>query len=461
MYFELTPYLIMLIVPLTVVAIDLVINSKRIPYLLTIIGILISISLFLDILLSGTSFNKYMISVNKFSIYLSIIFLIGGILTATVSNEFLESAHAEFYSLLSFSLLGMMLAVSTKNLIMIYIGMELASLSLIPLVSFFKKKEKSTEAALKYLILNGISSALFIYGISLFYVSTSTTNLIQLSKISLGPLSLPALAFVVVGIGFKISAVPFHFWAPDTFEGAPTPITSFLSSSSKKMGFGVALLIFPMALASYQANWTTVFAILAVGTMTLGNIAAIKQENIKRMLAYSSISQSGYILIGLAVATKIGLAGSLIQILAHNLGSGAAFILIGGIALTINTELIEEFKGLGKSSPLIALALTICLLSLGGIPPFAGFLSKFILFLSAIEENMLWLAVIGIINSAISIYYYANVIKNMYFYDKQIKSEISRPFKIIAVFAILSLIAVGLGYDPILELAIEAANTLT
>jgi NADH-quinone oxidoreductase subunit N len=406
------------------------------------------------------------------------VFLAVAFVVILASVKFIEGEKhaAEYYSLILLATVGMMLVASATDLFVLYIGIEITSLSSYALVAFRKKDIKGTEAATKYFIFGGISSAFTLFGISLVYGLTGTTSFEEIGAL-VGTLEAYkemlwlALVMVIVGFGFKVAMVPFHSWAPDVYEGAPTTITAMLAAGSKKMGFVAMFKFFLIAMLAIKADWEIVVAVLAIITMTVGNLAALNQTSIKRMLAYSSIAQAGYILIAVAVGTEFAVTGGIFHILTHAFMKGGAFIVVATLATVAVGERIADYKGLAKRSNFMAFSLTVLLFSLAGIPPLAGFASKVVLFSSPImgtvqgAEWMIWLSVAGIINSAISLYYYARVVKYMYVDELEEgapSEKLKLPRSMVAAVAICVVAIIGIGVFPeyFIQLCQNAAQAL-
>ncbi len=332
---------------------------------------------------------------DQFSALFMLIFLSVAFYVVLASIYFTkdDKHKPEYYSLILLATAGMMVVASATDLFVLFVGIELTSLSSYALVAFRKKDVKGAEAATKYFIIGGLSSGFALFGISLIFGVTGTTDFTLMNEWlianpypnDLVPVVWLAMIMIVVGFGFKIAMVPFHMWAPDVYEGAPTTITAMLAAGSKKMGFVALFKLFFIGLIAIKADWEFLIAIMAILTMTVGNLMALNQTNIKRMLAYSSIAQAGYILIAIPVATDYALAGGIFQILTHAFMKGGAFIVVATLATVAVGESINSYKGLGKRSPFLALAMTIFLFSLAGIPPLAGFASKFFLFWAPIQ----------------------------------------------------------------------------
>ena len=375
-----------------------------------------------------------MFILDAFSVFFKVLFLLAGILTILVSVRYLEVERAnagEYYALVLFAIVGMMFLASAGEFITIFVSLETMALSFYILVGFLKANRKSNEAALKYFLLGSFSTGIFLYGISLIYGTTQTTVLgligISRAKMALAPAVAPifglGVILVIVGLAFKIAAVPFHMWAPDAYEGAPTPVTAFLSTASKAAAFVVLARIVSMAFMPLGPRWATLLAILAVASMTLGNVAAILQDNIKRMLAYSSIAHAGYVLMGLiavglgdSVETReYGLKAVLLYLFIYTFVNFGAFALV----ITLRREQIAgdrvaDFAGLARRAPWAAFAMLVFMLSLAGIPMTAGFIGKWYLFGAAVKAHYAWLAVVAVVNSAVSLYFYVRVVVNMY-----------------------------------------------
>jgi NADH-quinone oxidoreductase subunit N len=373
----------------------------------------------------------------------------------------------------------MTLMAATTDLISLYVSVELTSISLYALVSFLKDK-KSTEAALKYLLLGAVASAVLLYGMALVFGFTGQTHLgaiagalgtMKLSSLISSPALLMGIVMMIAGFGFKIAAVPFQMWVPDVYEGAPTPITAYLSVGSKAAGFAIILRVFFSAFdVSYWLShgWGTIFAALAVITMTLGNVVAIPQTNIKRMLGYSSIAQAGYLMVGLAAlgyapaSSVAGQSGVMFFLASYALTNLGAFIAIIIITNKLNSDEIADFAGMGRRAPLLALALTFSLISLVGIPPAAGFMGKFYLFRAAVLNDLLWLVVIAVINSVISAYYYLRVVKVMWFNEPPSAEKMpsSNMPRVALAFCALGVLLLGVIPGSVMRLAEIAGKLL-
>ena len=411
-----------------------------------------------------------------------IMFLIALLITSLISLDFKGVQRGEYYALLLTATMGFSLMAASSDLIMLYIALETASLSLYVLATFTKNVYRSNEAGMKYFIYGAFASAVMLFGMSYLYGLTQETNIYivaqKVSQLALGdPIAqatiLVAASLVIVGFGFKISAVPYHFWVPDVYEGAPTPITGLVSTASKAAGFAVFLRVFTAGVFgppnSSNAWWAMLVAICIV-TMTLGNLLAIRQSNIKRMLAYSSIAQAGYAMMGLVTAlTTLGVnpvsidgaSATMYFLIYYVITNVAAFGIVILVSNVSGSDEIKDLAGLSRRSPYLALAMLFALLSLGGIPPTAGFFGKFFIFRAAVEAGLWWLALIGIINAFISLYYYLSVVKVIYLYrsdDENIKIPVSRAAGLAIGLTIFGIIYLGLLANSTFELTRRAAT---
>src|SRR4030065_1290680 len=393
--------------------------------------------------------------------------LIVAIMTTVVSFNYMRKKNypAVYYSLILLSTIGMVFVAYSTDLVMLFVAWELMSIPTYILAGYMKKDPSSNEAALKYFLFGALASAIIIYGISIAYGLTGSTNIGEVIHgyaaldSSLLPLALLSVGMFVAGFGFKMGLVPFHQWLPDTYEGAPPTITTLLAAGTKKAGFAATIRIVVLGMVVLNLDWTLALGVIAVMTMTIGNIAAIMQKNLARMLAYSSIAHAGYILIGLALApySSLGLQGSLYQILNHAVMKGAAFIAVVGIVTTLAVTNIDKLKGLGRRMPITSLGLVISLFALAGVPPLAGFWSKIMLFGGALDAGSTiwwapWLAIAGVLNSALSLAYYGWITRKMYF-EGETEKRISEPKSIIAImiFSIVFLVGFGVYPDPIIK----------
>lgn len=416
---------------------------------------------------------QQMVVLDHYSLFFKYIFLLTAGLTILMSIRFLREEGFEFgeyYVLILLATVGMMLMAAATDLLIVFLGLETFSLALYILAGFFRTQPKSVESSLKYFLLGAFSTGFLLYGIAFIYGATGTTNLkeiyqfVRAIKLTADPLLLLGMGLLIVGFGFKVASVPFHMWTPDVYEGAPTTITAFMSVGPKAAGFAAFFRVFLYAFGSLQTDWVWILWVLAVLTMTLGNIVAIAQKNIKRMLAYSSIAHAGYILVALVAAGEMGPASLLYYILAYafmNLGAFGVVILYG----RKNEENIEirDYSGMAHKYPLLAAAMTIFMFSLAGIPPTAGFVGKFYIFSAAVKAGYIGLAIIGVLNSALSVYFYLRVTVMMYMRspEKELKSLELSPTMILAlIIAVVGTLQLGITPSKYLNLAKQSILTL-
>jgi NADH-quinone oxidoreductase subunit N len=411
-----------------------------------------------------------LIAVDEFALFFKVVFLLAAALTVLMSVHYLEiegASPGEYYFLVLCATLGMMVMAGGIDLITIFIGLETMAVSFYILAGFIKPNQRSNEAAVKYFLLGAFSLGILLYGMSLMYGLSGTTSLHRMATIFVGQeadhrLTL-AMVLVLAGIGFKIAAVPFHMWAPDVYEGAPTPITAFLSVGSKAASFAMLIRIFLEGFPVLSADWRLLFEALSIVTMTVGNLAALTQSNVKRMLAYSSIAHAGYLLMGVVAGTERGITAMLIYVMIYSFMQLGAFAIVIMLRRrdTIGDEL-KDFSGLYLRDPFAAFAMLVFMLSLGGIPPTAGFMGKFWLFGAAIESGYVTLAVIGVLNSAVSLYYYIRIVVFMYLKKETTGSEpvMSPLLGATVVAAVAATLVLGVYPRLLFELADVSARTL-
>jgi len=459
------PELILLIWACSTLILDLALRreQKLVVGAFSFAGVLLALLLCLP--LTGTTLTTFsgMYALDGFSLFFKVIFLLVAALTILISPRYLaieEIPVGEYYALILFSTIGMMIMAAGVDLLAIYIGLELMSLSIYALAGFIKRDPKSIEAALKYFLMGSFSSGVLLYGLALLYGLTGATQLSvvaeRLSTVGSNPVLLLAIVLLVGGFGFKVAAVPFHMWAPDVYEGAPHSVVGFISVGSKAAAFAGLIRIFLVGLKMSKPQWEPLLWAIAVLSMVIGSVVAIAQSNIKRMLAYSSIASAGYMLIGVIAGTEIGLASVLVYALAY------VFMNVGAFALVVllcrrgeRGDTISEFTGLARISPVASASLVIFFLSLTGIPPTLGFVGKFYLFAAAIQAGYIGLAVIGVLTSAISLYYYFSVVMAMYMQDAPKERGLSpTPGLSVALFLMVAgTLLLGIYPGPAIEAA--------
>lgn len=393
---------------------------------LAIVGLLVTGWISLDAWNNPQFGFAGMVALDNFATFFNITFILAAILTILMSDDYLKREGypvGEFYPLILFTTAGAMWMASGTDLMSIFLGLEVLSISLYVLAGFFRHQQRSNEAGLKYFLLGAFSTGFLLYGIALLYGASGTTNLADMGtylnahRAVLGnPMTIAGLLLLSTGFLFKIGAAPFHMWTPDVYQGAPTPVTAFMSTAAKAAAFAAFVRVLTLGLGGLKDEWTSLLWILAVMTMVVGNIIAIYQTDIKRILAYSSIAHAGYALVGIVAANQIGLSGILFYMLAYtlmNLGAFAVLVLAGKKGEENLT--LQGFAGFGYKQPLLGIAMTVFLFSLMGLPPTAGFTGKFYIFAGAVKAGYIWLAVIGVLNSAVSLYYYLRIMVAMYF----------------------------------------------
>jgi NADH-quinone oxidoreductase subunit N len=411
-----------------------------------------------------------LLAVDRFALFFKLVFLMAAGITVLMSMRYLEvegASPGEYYFLILCATLGMMIMAGGIDLITIFIGLETMAVSFYILAGFIKPSQRSNEAAVKYFLLGAFSLGVLLYGMSLMYGLSGTTNLRVMANLFGGqerdPRLVLAVILVVAGVGFKIAAVPFHMWAPDVYEGAPTPVTAFLSVGSKAASFAMLLRIFMEGLPSMAPDWRLLFYVLAIITMTIGNVAAVTQSNVKRMLAYSSIAHAGYVLMGVVAGTARGVTATLVYLAIYTfmqLGAFAVVVLLR--RQDVVGDELKDFSGLAFRNPFAAFAMLIFMLSLGGIPPTAGFMGKFWLFSAAIDAHYYFLAVVGVLNSAVSLYYYIRIVVFMYVKTEQLGSapKSSPALTLALAVAVAATLVLGVYPRLLFEVADASARTL-
>lgn len=408
-----------------------------------------------------------MYHVDAFSGFFKIIFLTTVILVIVGSFRYIDknvSNQFEYYSTLVFATLGMIVMASAGDFITLYLGMELMTLSFVILAALRPGDAKSLESGMKYILLAGMSSAVTLYSLSLIYASTGSILIGDVAQIIMqegtSPLLTVGLVMLVAGLGFKVSVVPFHMWSPDVYEGAPTPVTSFLAVGSKAASLALFIRLFVGGLAGLHEQWAMLVAILAALSMIVGNLTAFPQTNIKRMLAYSSIAQAGYILVGMVTASAAGIKGVMFYAFLYMFATVGAFTVVAVVYNKIKSDEISDYAGLVQRAPLAAAVMLICLLSMAGIPPLAGFVGKFYLFKTVVEGYM-WLVYLGLIMSMVSVYYYLRVVLVMFRDDPKDSTpiELGSSAAITLIVTMVATIILGIYPGPVAEMANIAAQS--
>ncbi len=475
-----------------IVGVDLIFakDKKYVPYI-AILGLVVTGIILLGQLgTTGSAFalssaeSSGMVAVDPYGIYFKLLVILSSLIVVFISMSSLEikkvfERQGEYYTLMFGMILGMMLMVSAVDLILIYLSIELLSLSSYVLAGFTKLRDRNSEAALKYIIYGAAASGMMLFGISILYGLTGSTNLftintyLQSSMINLFTLSL-AVILIFVGFGFKISAVPFHFWTPDVYEGSPIAITAYLSVASKAAAF--ALLIRFVRVTFVEAvnadgywnmislfDWQTLLILISLLTMTLGNLTALWQNNLKRLLAYSSIAHAGYLMLGIAVLSHAGVVAVMLYFFAYLLMNLGAFYVVMLISDRTGSEDINDLDGLGYSSPMVAVPLSIFFVALAGIPPTFGFIAKLNLFAAVIDANLITVVVIALLNTVVSVYYYARIFKHLYFAKVENPPTVQVPALQTSIVVILTALVILLGifFQPVVEFVTSSASFLS
>jgi NADH-quinone oxidoreductase subunit N len=397
-----------------------------------------------------------------------LLFLASGFITVLFTIGW-ESVwrKGEFYVLLLTSLLGMTLMAASADLIMLFLAIETTSIPLYVMAGFMTNDDKSTESGFKYLLFGAMTTAVMLYGFSLLYGLAGTSNIYAMADAIAagaipGPVLVGTLLLILLGFGFKVALVPLHFWAPDVYEGAPTPVTAFLSTASKAAGFAVLARVMIAVFPSILADWQTIIAIAAALSMTVGNVVALTQTNIKRMLAYSSIAHAGYALLGVAAASELGVLSVVYYFLVYAVTNLAAFGVVIIVYHTTRSDEISDYAGLSRRSPMLALAMLLAFLSLAGVPPLGGFIAKVLAFAAAVDAGLIWLAVLGVLNSIVGLYYYLIVLKVVYLFPPKDEKAIPtrRSHGIALATSVLLILFLGIVLAPWYDWAAAGAASL-
>ncbi len=438
-------------------------GTSTIGYIALASMVFVFLSLFLFVGKGKMAFGS-MISVDVYSIFFYLVFVVIGTLTILSSISYVKTIgihSGEYYALILFAMIGMMLMASSTNLVMLFVSLEMMSIPIYIMAGFLRNEERSIEASLKYFLLGAFASGFFLYGLSLVYASTGSTSyhaiadfLAKTERLELSTLMWIGLGFVFVGLCFKVAAFPFHAWTPDVYEGAPTSVTAYMATGVKAAAFAALVRISFSAFSGFQHDWTAIMWLIAVLTMTVGNFTALVQKSVKRMLAYSSIAHAGYLLVAFVAGNAIGRSAILFYLLAYAFMNIGAFSVLMVMAKKNDYhEELDSFAGIGFKYPLTAVAMSVFMFSMAGIPPTAGFIGKFYIFSAAIRSHYYWLAVIGVLNSAVSVYYYLRVVVYMYFKEPEGEIPVYK-FTVPAVFSIV------LAVWGVLQMGILPGNIL-
>lgn len=469
------PEIILTIGALGVLILDMIVEDDTSPLMPGVSFVTLAAAFGLSFLYLGIEQASVfgMFAVDPLTTFFRLLITVTGLLVLLVSIEYVSdrSHHTgEFYSLLIWVTLAGVLVAGSTDLILLYLSFEFLSLTSYVLVGWLREDVGSNEGSIKYLLYGAISSAFMLYGMSLLYGATGSTNLAEIAQVYRDPavtlttldnLILPAIGLMMAGFGFKAALVPFHQWAPDAYEGAPTPVATFLSVGSKAAGFAILMRILLVALPMFQVSWTTILVSVSILTMTFGNLVALMQDNMKRLLAYSSIAQAGYILMGLAAFSATdptnlnGVAGVLIYLLAYLFTNIGAFVAVIVYEQATGSVSIEDYAGMIRRAPWVAASLVVFFLSLAGIPPTAGFVGKLAVFGAAINSQLYFLAIVGVLNSVVSVYYYFRVVRYMFFERATTEEPIAYPSAMGAALGVsfAGTLLLGLYPQPVIDLA--------
>ena len=424
-----------------------------------------------------------LLDMTPFVALFDLVFLAVALLVVLGSPRYIGQRHqGEYYSLVLLGTVGMMMVAASRDLITLFIGLELSSLCSFALAGFFKNRLDSGEAAMKYFLIGGVSAALALFGISMVYGLTGGTSFADLQSLDGGAFESPSAGYtlrafvwvlLLAGFGYKVAIVPFHNYAVDVYEGSPNTVAGFLSAGSKQMGFAALFKVFLLGLIAVKANWDIVVGLLAIVTMIVGNVVALQQTNMKRMLAYSSIGQAGYILLALAVGTEYALAGGFFHIITYAIMSAGAFLALAAAATWGIGEELSDWKGIARRAPFLGVAMAAFMLSFAGVPPLAGFASKFVLFAGTIQAASsatatmatLYYAmvIVGIVTSAISLVFYWRVIRVTWMEDKEVEGrriQVTSAAGIAVAIALFMTFLFGVYPQPAVDLSFEAARSL-
>src|SRR5215510_2833908 len=411
--------------------------------------------------ITGTLFSN-MFALDRMALFFKMFIVGSTILVILASVDYIHQFkffRGEYYFLVVMSALGMMFMASANDLLSVFVALEFSTLGFYVLVAYLREDMASNEAGIKFFILGIFAAALLVYGISLVYGETGKLVFSDMTSAQATPGLAIGFILIFAALGFKIGAVPFHSWIPDTYHGSPTPVTAFLSIAPKGAAFAILLRMFYVALANFKPTWVLILVAASILSMTYGNIVAIAQKNIKRLLAYSGIAQIGNVLIGLAAGTKMGSDAILFYLLTYLFANLGAFAIVIAVSQAIGSDEIEDYSGLGRRSPFLAFAMLIFLLSLAGVPPLAGFIGKLYIFIAAIKEGLYTLIAVGVINIVISLYYYLIVVKRMYIIEPHDPSpvSISRPMKAVVYVGLAGTLVIGIYPQPVIDWVVAAS----
>jgi NADH-quinone oxidoreductase subunit N len=470
-FIGIVPETILTVTALSVLTLEMArVSRPRIILSVAVLGLLLSAAA--AFITSGNNQILFggMLKLNQISLFFDMLYISIGLITLIFSQGYLEKrgskSRGEYPALILFAVIGMMLMTRANDLVIVFLGLELLSISLYVLVGFLRHDNLSNESGLKYLLLGAFATGFFLFGAAFTYGATGTTNYDGivlaiandniLSKIYL----VLGIGLLLIGFAFKVALVPFHMWSPDVYQGAPTTVTGFLCTAPKAAGFGALLILFNNPLADMHYQWQDIFWLLAVLTMTVGNVTALVQSNVKRMLAFSSISHAGFLVMGILVLNVSSISAVLFYLVTYSVINLGSFAIVSSVEREENGLKFKDYRGLGLRYPWLAAAMTIFMISLAGFPPTAGFVAKYGLFSAAIAEGYIWLVVIAVLNTLISVYYYLRLVINMYMKEEENALISSFNIIVIGLIWIMAAMMIILGITPgfLLEITAEAAN---
>ena len=466
-----SPEIILTLTALAVLSLEMLhVSRPGIKLMVAALGLLLAVAVTIS-----TSGDKQilfggMLSLNKFSMFFDFFYISIGLATMILSQGYLEKMgskfRGEYPALILFAIIGMMLMTKANDLVMVFLGLELLSLSLYVLVGFLRHNLYSNESGLKYLLLGAFATGFFLFGAALTYGATGTTNLSGIaSAIASGTILSDVylylgIGLLLIGFAFKVALAPFHMWSPDVYQGAPTTVTGFLCTAPKAAGFGALLRVFMIAFPEIFSGWENLFWVLAALTMTVGNISALVQSNVKRMLAFSSVSHAGYLVMGVLVNDGAGISAILFYLVVYSTMNLGAFAIISSVEKDGQEVAFKDYRGMASRNPLLSVAMALFMISLAGFPPTAGFVAKYGLFSAAIAKDYIWLVIIAVLNTLVSFYYYFRIIVNMYMRNEKEGLQPSMGFPTAGLIALFVAAVFFLGITPgyLLEITIDVAT---
>ncbi len=473
MFLPILPEILLLVLAILILALDLILPRQQHRNLGWVVATGLVLIMFSSLVAWPSGEGQLvwggMLRYDWLGFVFKLIFLFGAAITALFAMDVKGLGdRGEFYVLMLASTMGMAFMASAADLIMLFLSIETTSIPLYILAGFVLRDKKSTESGFKYLLFGAMTSAIMLYGFSLLYGFSGTTDLYAIAanlQQGSGPVVyvIGSLFMVLIGFGFKISAVPMHFWAPDVYEGAPTPVAGFLSTASKAAGFAVLLRVLQIVFPIDAQAWSVILAVLSVASMTLGNLIALSQKNIKRLLAFSSIAHAGYALIGVVTGTELGVSSVVFYLIAYMATNLAAFGVVSIASKFLGSDDLTAYYGLSRRSPGLALAMLVAFLSLAGMPPFGGFVVKVVVFAAAVNAGWIWLAAVGALNSIIGLYYYLTVLKYVYLYRQEGDEQpmpVAGSNKVALAVLSVAILAIGTIFAPWFGWVTNAAAAL-